>query len=724
MSPRVSALGAFAFAPLMMVARADAEPPDWDAIPIRHPLVSASAVAAVAERPGEPIDAVLRDLVVFDEWTEEGLVSGVRWVEREADPEAVPATEPVRAFWVDPQIEAWLENGDGVMDVNIAYLREAWDESVSVMHQQALAMLAGEATTVGDLRRIRLEVAAGRAETGAVVLQPTIDDIIDAGDEVVEWSPVAGTVRAVVHRGTLAPLLLDPLLRRVEVHQEDETDNAGYATSITGAGLTGIETSDLLQAEPLYYLAYEGNPDEHVMITEGEADLIMNDHLSFLDVYDGNRMLVCEDNNHAECNYIDVTNGDSHATQVASVIGSDLTRGQDPDCVSTGSCTSTAQRERSGVARTATMVGVDGGVLARLVERVLDDPDVYLLNKSSSGDEDPTCNGTCTQCQAFNSLYEDGVAIFNSNGNDGHEDEDDCTVGDPASAIGVMAVGAYQVNGSTHEEEAYSGNSRGGTAEEGGGRTIIGLLAPTKHDYRAVEDWNDSPYYETGSFTASSGATPAVTGAAAVFRDYYVTTHSSLIDDPGILYTFLQLMGDREDEDGTHMVHHFDPVTGAGKLRLRMFDTNGLDDPKGWSAGSECIQHGASYPVEINGGSTLHADVDYIKAVIWWYDRGHEVGCTPDNTVCHDKFDLSLQSLVGLSTWTTQRSSNTADNRQRVYLSGVGGDEYRLRITGDNVTSDGEGCGSNANRVYYAWMYEENDRDDGGTLTTYVRPEP
>ena len=53
-----------------------------------------------------------------------------------------------------------------------------------------------------------------------------------------------------------------------------------------------------------------------------------------------------------------------------------------------------------------------------------------------------------------------------------------------------------------------------------------------------------------------------------------------------------------------------------------------------------------------------------------------------------------------------------------------GGDVWRLKVSGASVTSDEEACGTNGTLVYYAWMFEDNYRDDGGDLTTYVRPDP
>ena len=36
-----------------------------------------------------------------------------------------------------------------------------------------------------------------------------------------------------------------------------------------------------------------------------------------------------------------------------------------------------------------------------------------------------------------------------------------------------------------------------------------------------------------------------------------------------------------------------------------------------------------------------------------------------------------------------------------------------LRLTGWNITSDGEGCGTNSMRVWVTALIEDDDRDDG-----------
>ena len=214
---------------------------------------------------------------------------------------------------------------------------------------------------------------------------------------------------------------------------------------------------------------------------------------------------------------------------------------------------------------------------------------------------------------------------------------------------------------------------------------------------------------------ATSGATPTVSGAAALFRDWYLDAVGTDIDAPGLLYANLLLMGDRVDESGAYLNTGFDELTGAGRLRMRKYDY--LDGPADWDDGSFCVDDDTTYTIEV-APTGLDADVDMIKAVIWWYDHRHDSG------VRHDNLKLSLNRYdEDLAAWEIVRTSDNGDNKHRVYLADPTTGAYRLRVTGVDVTSDYEGCGTNSTRVYYAWVYEDLARDTNTDLDDQVRPE-
>ena len=55
---------------------------------------------------------------------------------------------------------------------------------------------------------------------------------------------------------------------------------------------------------------------------------------------------------------------------------------------------------------------------------------------------------------------------------------------------------------------------------------------------------------------------------------------------------------------------------------------------------------------------------------------------------------------------------------------GIGNKAVRLEISGVAVTAESEDCGANKQRVYYAYFYEDNARDDGdGPLLVDIQQE-
>ncbi|NOY25171.1 MAG: hypothetical protein GXP62_04785 [Oligoflexia bacterium] len=240
-------------------------------------------------------------------------------------------------------------------------------------------------------------------------------------------------------------------------------------------------------------------------------------------------------------------------------------------------------------------------------------------------------------------------------------------------------------------------------------------MGATDHQYAYSEDSTASPQYTTG-LNATSGATPTVTGSAALYRDWYLDVAGTMIDSPGVLYASLLLMGDRYDESGTYLDSGFDELTGAGKLRMRKWDN--LDKPARADEGIVCVDDGSSSYISLDD-DPLDADVDMVKATIWWYDHRHDSGAAP-----HDKVHLALQAYDSrTSSWLTVKLSNTDDSKQRVYVTGVANQKYRLKITGSDVTSDVEGCGTDSTRVYWAYLFEDQDRDTGTNLDDQIRPE-
>ena len=148
-------------------------------------------------------------------------------------------------------------------------------------------------------------------------------------------------------------------------------------------------------------------------------------------------------------------------------------------------------------------------------------------------------------------------------------------------------------------------------------------------------------------------------GAALNFMTFYKDTYSDLIETPSILVANLLLMGDRMGPSNSNTTR-FDQRWGAGRMKMRKWDTDGLDNPAYWSTGSVCVGHGETITLSINNGSSLSNDVDYIKGVIHWHDERHDINGTVDD------IDLRLKTT---SNTTRLTSAIGSSNKERIFYA-------------------------------------------------------
>ena len=240
----------------------------------------------------------------------------------------------------------------------------------------------------------------------------------------------------------------------------------------------------------------------------------------------------------------------------------------------------------------------------------------------------------------------------------------------------------------------------GASATEGKSRSIIDVTA-----YAGRRKLFDTSGTYLTFAMGTSVADPTVAGGALDYNDYFKTQNSgsTTIDQPGSMAVSLLLMGDRQSRVGGKLTFGFDPLWGAGRLKMRQGDVTGLDAPAIWKIGSTCIEQGETFTVPINGGAALSANVNDFKAVIYWYDRRHELGTAIDD------LDLYLRTT---SLTDLESSASSTDEKERVYHGSIGGKAIQLDIVGFNITADNESCGANSMLVYWAYFYEDDARDD------------
>ncbi len=414
----------------------------------------------------------------------------------------------------------------------------------------------------------------------------------------------------------------------------------------------------------------------------------------------------------------------SHPTLVSGIALGDLMDGQDSSVT-----TYDARKARSGYARESDFYyyyGVNTGQFDTTIDRAISD---NLALWSSSGGfgstvNDINCKGETGGAKDLNSLYDSGTIPFFLAGNYGHLSATDCTLWHPASAIGAFVVGGHsQPNLATDEDDVrygtswtrgitgcffprICGSSRGGTSSQGKGRKIVDISGPACRTL-----WPKKYGTYGGNACGTSIATPTVAGASAGYLEYYKETISNAIDDPGLLSANLLLFGDRAGGS-------FSNLYGAGRLKMRYPVSSGLDGPSGWGSYQTCISHHETHYHNLNNGNKISADVEPLKAVMFFYDKQHELGQQMDD------LDFFLQYSADKTIWYTADSDVSIDEKSEVYKSDLfSGYYWRLKIYGYRVTSDDTGCGVNKIRAYYSWLYEDSDRDDSDGPGTEIDTE-
>lgn len=583
-----------------------------------------------------------------------------------------------------------------------------------------------------DVELLREAWLAEREAVGEDALVGLADEIEACGGKVTWTLGGAMMLGASLPGSCIASLAKLPELAGLELDSEHVPEaDAGHRMSIPGDTISGRELEDLLQSYPFYLDGYYGSAK--LGYAEGLGNRTWIHHPGFEDATGNVRVHPYDCLTGVFCWASDYDPGDPHPTAAVSILAGDITRGQDPDWT-----LYTDRVDRSGVARTSHVYAANFTIGWDMSTVWLDHGVRIGAIAESDYLADPDCEGKDGYSVTTNALYEAGIAVIKSAGNASHTSSTDCTVGAPASAIGVFAIAASNVDLSGGSvEEIYWRSARGGTSTQGRGRNIIGVTGPSDvqnvypnhawpQDGQGVE-YHYGTYWGgadpgPSSMNATSAATPAVAGAAELFRQWYATERNSMINEPGLLYANLLLMGDRAS-GATTTVPQTSPTNigynnlwGAGQLRLRKYNAEGLDNPARYGSGKVCVGFTQMVDIDLTPSGPMDDDVDIIKAVAWWYDHRHDDLGGPDNdnlsmTLLRDGLPVVLDA--------------SPDNRLRVVdTAPVAGSSYTLRLTGSDVSSDVEGCGTNSTMVYYAYLWEDGDRETGEDPELWwVRPE-
>ncbi len=556
----------------------------------------------------------------------------------------------------------------------------------------------GTVRTVGDELALRQMLQAQRRDRVSQALAPVVTAIEQMGGVVTARYSYLYGLSGKLTAPQIQQLAALPGVERMDLSTPTTDDVDGQDVSLG------------MQAAQFINNGWDGENGSDTDITFAllENGKINDDHLGFVDSSSAGsspRIRGRYDCDSNSCDFFsDFGSPGDHATGVGAILFGDLRDGQDPTITD-----SLERKQKSGLAGEArgyvyaANYTTDG--LREAYDHLLGRTYTpHVVNQSNGSEtDDPTCMGDTALSKDVNDLFEEGLLVIKAAGNTPGSSTN-CTVSSPGSAIGSFTVGS-------HGETTFGGDSNdvktdpissysamgGVSASQGVNRSIIDVTA-----YGCREDLFDTSGGYTYSGCGTSFSAPAVSGAALDHIDQYKNNTSDLIDNPGILFSHLLLMGDREGQSG-NLSSGYDSLWGAGRLKMRKLDADGMDSPYGWGTGYTCVDDGQTVVIDINNGNAISSDADDFKAVIYWYDPRHEDGKSVSD------LDLRLKTTGG----TTLRSSiDYYDNKERVYYSAIGGQTVQLEIDGWDVKTDTTSCGSNSMKVYYAYFYEDDDRDD------------
>ena len=614
---------------------------------------------------------------------------------------------PIPAVKVGSPLETAIQaaKSDQLLDVMVRLERPSRRPLVAEIERK---VARGEIRTRDDYARERARLLAERGAEIARVQQPVMSFIEQMGGEVTYLCESLYCLDA-----RLTPALVQLLADRADVARID-LDTA----TVAEAEIQGKAVRSGTQLDQFVKKGFDGGvgPQAEVTFAVIEQDNYNDEHVGFRQAKSKTHRIRSRYSCGGSCaktkNFAQPA--DDHATAIAGVIFGDLTDGQDSKVKK-----AVDRQNRSGYAGEARGYlykynGTTSGLRKAIDHAGGQSPLPSVVNLSQgSGADDTDCTGQTALSRDANELFENGVLMIKSAGNDGHDVDYDCRVSSPGAAIGVFTVNGHgkSVNGTAKTvrgADIYPKASMGGSFVQNDGRTLIDMTA---FAYRGKLFDAAGGYKGVAAGTSVAAAT--VTAGAIDFIDFYKRTYSDFIDDPGILYTNLLLMGDRQNRDGEKNVDEFDRLWGAGRFQMRKFDTAGMDAPWGWTTGWTCVDDGEEVRIQVNKGNALSASVDVFKAAVYWYDPNHESGESLDD------INVWLRKLP----FGTLESGLGVDNKKLVYSDQVGGEAIEIEIEGDSISGSDPTCGANSLKVYYAYFYEDSARNDTDGPGNEIAPE-
>ncbi|MCP3919653.1 MAG: S8/S53 family peptidase [bacterium] len=601
---------------------------------------------------------------------------------------------------VSPEVEAWISAAPrGERLRTTVRLRE--DAHPLRLPRIAPNLFTQEPAAALELMEQRLIAIETRKTELTQVQAPLIDELEAYGGELIDAHWIINGFDAELTWSALVALAANPAVEHIEVLEAGIYDDN--------------DLEDMREAAQVVQLHDDGSDGESgsggsyndicLAIIDSDVDA---DHPAWDDWAGGSSRLQSIWRNSASTwstVTTSATSTPSHGTKVAGVAVADLMQGQD------SSITSTSSREaRTGFAPEASFVFLEesgAGAVSAIEHAVTLSPDI--INLSMSFGTGTLCNLSASSNEAVDAAMLDGIFFAKSGGNNGFSGSS-CVVGNPGAASGAFTVNQLDRSAvPLKDADANGGASRGGDSLNRGVIAIAAFAGPEADTAAKVGD-------TYGAFGASSAATPVVAGTAACLKDHMLEIFSSSIaNEVGFLYATMLMLADGQMEDGS-FANTWDPmdeVYGAGRLRVRMFNSAGMDGPWRMRLFSRVIEDGelaADMLVNPNSSGVnqaLSSDVERLRAACFWHEPNVENGSTWTADI-----RLSIQGSNGY----TYYSGTDDDPRQRIYLgNAVGGHSWTLRLMGNDVPISWDSNYrflDDERKVYVAVYWEDTDRDD------------
>jgi hypothetical protein len=433
-------------------------------------------------------------------------------------------------------------------------------ENLTLYSEVERAIAQGRVRTTADLQAVRLEKLAEHQQRVAEAQAPVLAEIQRLGGEVVARYENLYGVSVLLTPDQIFALETHADVTRMDWSNGEMTPDDTYGTQIS----QGHQIDQLVENGYDGSMGTTGTTDD-LVAAQIEGRAINDQHVGFRRGSGTATRIAgryrCSSTSCVSLSSFDPTvDVSAHASAVGGLLLGSLMQGQD-----TLVADETHRRNRSGFARQARILAfaANGGA-AKAMESVIGWSPFYTLplaNMSTSfyaGDPPARYNaGTDTLSTTANQMFEAGVLLFKSAGNDyGAGGAGLCTrrVTSPGSAIGVFTVAAYGQTPTHADQSRYvrqapiRSTSSNGECEANGGRSIVdlaGFCCPRRVFSGSVNS-GAAAYSLQNGCGGTSYAAPTVAGAALDFIDWYKRSLSDQIDSPGVLFSQMLIMGDRE----------------------------------------------------------------------------------------------------------------------------------------------------------------------------------